>query len=80
MIIYESAWLVNVNFQFKMKLTSLLAAALSATVAIAQVAELTADDFDTFLEENPVTMVMFYAPWCGHCKNFSTPCSCSSVR
>ena len=24
--------------------------------------------FDKFIKENPVTMVKFYAPWCGHCK------------
>ncbi|XP_048834761.1 protein disulfide-isomerase A5 [Brienomyrus brachyistius] len=29
---------------------------------------LTEDTFDSFLEEHPSTLVMFYAPWCGHCK------------
>jgi protein disulfide-isomerase-like protein len=32
------------------------------------VEELTADSFDEFILENPVTMVQFYAPYCGHCK------------
>uniref|UniRef100_A0A673JZD7 Protein disulfide-isomerase A5-like n=1 Tax=Sinocyclocheilus rhinocerous TaxID=307959 RepID=A0A673JZD7_9TELE len=30
---------------------------------------LTDESFDTFLEEHPSVLIMFYAPWCGHCKN-----------
>ncbi|KAL3055903.1 hypothetical protein OYC64_018579 [Pagothenia borchgrevinki] len=29
---------------------------------------LTDDSFDSFLEEHPAAVIMFYAPWCGHCK------------
>ncbi len=32
------------------------------------VVHLTVDTFDAFIEENPSVLVMFYAPWCGHCK------------
>uniref|UniRef100_A0A9R1SP80 Protein disulfide-isomerase A5 n=2 Tax=Cyprinus carpio TaxID=7962 RepID=A0A9R1SP80_CYPCA len=33
-----------------------------------EVFHLTDESFDTFLEEHPSVLVMFYAPWCGHCK------------
>ncbi|ODM91354.1 Protein disulfide-isomerase A5 [Orchesella cincta] len=33
-----------------------------------EVVHLTGDTFDTTLQENPSVLVMFYAPWCGHCK------------
>ncbi|KAL1132792.1 hypothetical protein AAG570_010744, partial [Ranatra chinensis] len=32
------------------------------------VIHLTADTFDSFIEGENSTLVMFYAPWCGHCK------------
>ncbi|CEF66669.1 Protein disulfide-isomerase A4 [Strongyloides ratti] len=32
---------------------------------------LTEANFDDFLEENPIVMVKFYAPWCGHCKKLA---------
>jgi len=35
------------------------------------VAVLTEKNFDDYLEENDVTIVEFYAPWCGHCKSFA---------
>ena len=33
-----------------------------------EVVHLTDDKFDEFISSNPSVLVMFYAPWCGHCK------------
>lgn len=44
---------------------SLLGAALADDLVVALETE---DTFDTFIADNEVTMVEFYAPWCGHCK------------
>ncbi|CAL1297757.1 unnamed protein product [Larinioides sclopetarius] len=33
-----------------------------------EVYHLTDENFNTVLESEPSTLVMFYAPWCGHCK------------
>ncbi|KAA0187216.1 putative protein disulfide-isomerase ER-60 [Fasciolopsis buskii] len=37
-------------------------------LALADVVELTGDDFARRVSEKEYTLVMFYAPWCGHCK------------
>ena len=34
-----------------------------------EISILTEKSFDSFVKENPSVLVMFYAPWCGHCKN-----------
>lgn len=34
-----------------------------------KVALLTDDDFEDYVAQNNKFMAMFYAPWCGHCKN-----------
>ena len=32
---------------------------------------LTDENYEETLKKNPVVMVKFYAPWCGHCKSFA---------
>jgi len=53
-----------------MKFVLVAAAAAVALVASvgANVVELTDSDFDSSLEGMDTALVMFYAPWCGHCK------------
>lgn len=33
-----------------------------------EVVHLTLNSFDPVIKEEPSVLVMFYAPWCGHCK------------
>lgn len=35
------------------------------------VIQLTDANFKETLEKNPVVLIKFFAPWCGHCKKFA---------
>uniref|UniRef100_A0A1I7XQ09 protein disulfide-isomerase n=1 Tax=Heterorhabditis bacteriophora TaxID=37862 RepID=A0A1I7XQ09_HETBA len=38
---------------------------------LASVISLTVETFDEFVANNPLVLVEFYAPWCGHCKKLA---------
>lgn len=44
------------------------------------VAVLTNDNFADFVANNPLVMVKFYAPWCGHCKSMAPAYSKVAAR
>eukprot|EP01084_Bolivina_argentea_P291789 501532_1 len=43
---------------------------LSITVGVLSQEEVTPDTFDSIVDGSKSVFAMFYAPWCGHCKNF----------
>lgn len=71
----------SVGFGFLLEVKMFSAKMVTAAVAVlavfglqsafageADVLDLTDSDFSTRVSETETTLVMFYAPWCGHCK------------
>ena len=49
----------------------LLVLALGCCRGQSNVMDLNGANFDMALKESEITLVEFYAPWCGHCKEFA---------
>lgn len=49
----------------------LVAILLAFALAEGNVVNLTDDNFEDYLKNSSVIMVKFFAPWCGHCKEFA---------
>jgi protein disulfide-isomerase A6 len=54
-----------------MKVLSVLAIALLCSFALAEVVDLTPDNFDKVVDGSKGVFVEFFAPWCGHCKKLA---------
>ncbi|KOS20891.1 Protein disulfide-isomerase [Escovopsis weberi] len=46
----------------------LVAALATVVLGDSDVTQLTKDTFNNWVESNPLALVEFFAPWCGHCK------------
>jgi protein disulfide-isomerase A1 len=69
-------------------LSALLSAALAGAPSSSKqeeaeaggVPQLKADNFDSFIEDNQLAMVKFFAPWCGHCIKMAEPYKAASQQ
>ncbi|XP_014249457.1 protein disulfide-isomerase A3-like [Cimex lectularius] len=52
----------------KTALLGIATLALAVSASVSDVLEFTDDDFSTRIKDHESALVMFYAPWCGHCK------------
>eukprot|EP00826_Nyctotherus_ovalis_P022442 TRINITY_DN173_c0_g2_i1.p1 TRINITY_DN173_c0_g2~~TRINITY_DN173_c0_g2_i1.p1 ORF type:complete len:485 (+),score=123.69 TRINITY_DN173_c0_g2_i1:64-1518(+) len=54
-----------------MKTLNFLILLLCFAICDSKVLVLTDKTFEKTIEKNPIVLVKFYAPWCGHCKTFA---------
>lgn len=59
------------NFVVALFASTVRAADASADADASDVVVLSGDNFESVVSENPLVLVEFYAPWCGHCKNLA---------
>ena len=53
---------------FNLKNVALGLIGAAAVASASDVHDLKTDTFPAFIQENPLVLAEFFAPWCGHCK------------
>lgn len=67
-IVYKMKFLRALSLPVIATLLALVSADEATADPNSAVVKLTADTFSSFLNENPLVLAEFFAPWCGHCK------------